>query len=357
MQGPVTAGNGVPDGLGATLARLFVKIERLGGDSGPPTPIEIHLTSGVATAAPTTCSAPSTDPCGQPGRGIAEVSGHPTQILAGAMALKLAGALYLSGHDAYRFGSSFEMALEGSLYAARNSRVGESSDLRLFGGNPAYLLRWGADLSTPAHARDYPQGTGSGALLGDLSFLLFPGWLRGHVLDNTGATVVVGFTAAEISPVKIDGETQSWLLPDLEAAATAGLPEGTFGILEVNYSGVATPSAVIRGAASNDAEIQVGTSTRAVAFIRGDCNGDGTATGALTDAVVLLLHAFGGGPAPPCLAACDANGDGLAGGPVADALYLLHYLFLEGPPPPAPFPGCGTPAEPAGLLDCTVPTC
>jgi RNA polymerase sigma factor (sigma-70 family) len=76
-------------------------------------------------------------------------------------------------------------------------------------------------------------------------------------------------------------------------------------------------------------------------FRRGDCNGDGTVAGQVTDAVYLLAFNFLGGPEPPCLAACDANGDGRVQGQVGDAIYLLTHNFLGGPAPVEPFPGCG----------------
>ena len=76
-------------------------------------------------------------------------------------------------------------------------------------------------------------------------------------------------------------------------------------------------------------------------FVRGDCNGDGNAAGEVTDAVYVLNHSFSGGPAPPCLRACDVNGDGSVLGEVTDAVYLLGFNFLGGPSPPPPFPGCG----------------
>ena len=82
-------------------------------------------------------------------------------------------------------------------------------------------------------------------------------------------------------------------------------------------------------------------------FIRGDCNGDGTVTGQVTDAVYLLNYNFLSGPKPRCIAACDADGDGAVGGKVTDAVYLLNYNFLDGPPPPDPFPDCGSVPVPA----------
>ena len=60
----------------------------------------------------------------------------------------------------------------------------------------------------------------------------------------------------------------------------------------------------------------------------------------------LLQYNFQGGREPPCLAACDANGDGEATGEVSDAVYLLLFNFAGGAPPPPPFPDCGAPDDP-----------
>ena len=75
-------------------------------------------------------------------------------------------------------------------------------------------------------------------------------------------------------------------------------------------------------------------------FVRGDCDGDGQASGVVTDAVFLLSYLFLGAPAPACLAACDVNGDGVVAGSVTDAVYALTFNFLGGPTPPAPYPDC-----------------
>ncbi|MBI4604464.1 MAG: DUF1028 domain-containing protein [Planctomycetes bacterium] len=92
----------------------------------------------------------------------------------------------------------------------------------------------------------------------------------------------------------------------------------------------------------------------ALAFLRGDCYGDGDSSG-VSDAIYLLAFNFLGGPAPPCRAACDSNGDGDSGG-VSDAIHLLAFNFLGGPAPPGPFPACGPPSLPAdGSLGCERP--
>jgi len=69
--------------------------------------------------------------------------------------------------------------------------------------------------------------------------------------------------------------------------------------------------------------------TEAVAFIRGDANGDGVIN--VNDVVYLINYLFIGGPAPNPLQAGDANSDGLVN--VNDVVYLINYLFIGGPPP------------------------
>ena len=66
-------------------------------------------------------------------------------------------------------------------------------------------------------------------------------------------------------------------------------------------------------------------------FLRGDCNGDGSSTGEVTDAVYLLNYNFTGGLQPPCLAACDANGDGAV--TVSDVVFLSNYVIHGGAEP------------------------
>ncbi len=87
-------------------------------------------------------------------------------------------------------------------------------------------------------------------------------------------------------------------------------------------------------------------------FVRGDCNGDGSVAGTVSDAVYLLAYNFAGGAAPLCLAACDANGDGEVTGVVTDAIYLLSFNFLGGLPPAPPFPGCGEGNAADAALSC-----
>jgi len=76
-----------------------------------------------------------------------------------------------------------------------------------------------------------------------------------------------------------------------------------------------------------------------VRFIRGDCNGDESIN--VSDAVLLLNHLFGNGPAPLCMVACDTNGNGNVASDIADAIYGLNFAYLGGPPPAPPHPECG----------------
>ena len=91
-------------------------------------------------------------------------------------------------------------------------------------------------------------------------------------------------------------------------------------------------------------------------FIRGDCDGNGTVGGTPTEAIVGLKHTFRGGPAPPCLAACDAEANGTLG--ITDYVRILRFSFAGGAPPDAPFPACVA----SGLggdvaLGCETPFC
>ena len=84
-----------------------------------------------------------------------------------------------------------------------------------------------------------------------------------------------------------------------------------------------------------------------VAFVRGDCNTNGSM--ALTDAVTMLNFMFGNGGIAQCMDACDANDSGALN--LADAVHVLNYMFAGGPEPTDPFSDCGL--DPTGdLLDC-----
>lgn len=72
--------------------------------------------------------------------------------------------------------------------------------------------------------------------------------------------------------------------------------------------------------------------TKAVEYLCGDANGDGSIN--VGDAVYIINYVFRGGPAPTPLEAGDANGDGSIN--VGDAVYLINYIFRGGPAPVCP---------------------
>jgi hypothetical protein len=142
----------------------------------------------------------------------------------------------------------------------------------------------------------------------------------------------------------------------LLSANPSGLPEGTALSTVVTIHGpagqsVEVPVSLNIGAVFNEEDTFAG----GMAFIRGDCDGDGEVRGIVTDAIFFLNYNFTGGDEPPCLAACDTNGDGEARGLVTDAIYLLSYNFLGGEPPPSPFPGCGPGEGSDTELGCAEP--
>lgn len=359
VSGPLQVGNGIPDGLGATAGLFFFKVSGLPG--GGEVPIALAFTSGSTHAEPVTCSAASPEPCSRRGLGLASVNGFPTSVFPFATGIKLGAATYLGrsvglGMNEFH-GYSLEMALEGALYAGDQSVAGAPADLRLFEGNALQLLEWGSGSTEPSQ-RPFPHRTGSGILLGDEIPLLFPGWLRGRVDSADGSTILVRFHAAEVLPAShpsLPGQVR--IEADPMAASAAGLPAGSFGLIEVNHSGLPGRSAVFDGASSNDLEVSVTTRPDTVSFLRGDCNGDLSAQGSVSDAVFLLTFNFAGGKPPPCLAACDADGDGNVTGVVNDAIYLLRFGFISGPAPPVPFPACGTDPDPRGVSCDTPPGC
>jgi hypothetical protein len=79
-----------------------------------------------------------------------------------------------------------------------------------------------------------------------------------------------------------------------------------------------------------------------VTFVRGDKDGDGTAT--LTDAVAVLDFLFRAADGPACLDTLDVDDSGRID--VSDAVYLLGFLFRGGDAPPSPFPDAGVDPTP-----------
>lgn len=353
-------GNGVPDGIGATLGRLFAKIvDPL--DPARAYRVEALLTSSISAAAPPACEASVPGACPDTAKGTAMAYGNPASVVGPVTYLKLAATGYLVpvGPAAASELPSFEMALEGTLYAGPASQVGDTANLHLVLADPTRLLAWAASSPVGQAERSYPIGTGAGVVFADERFALFPGWLRGEVVANRGTTLRLRFRKAEILPIRIGDVTRVWLEPDVEAASASGLPEGSFLELEIGLSPFGAPSAVFEGASSSDAELTLSYAPLrpAPVFLRGDCDGDGAVGGNISDALTLLRFLFLGAQEPPCMKACDSNGDGSVEGSVLDAVYLLRYLFAGGPPPAAPFPGCGMEPIPSESTCASTASC
>jgi hypothetical protein len=86
---------------------------------------------------------------------------------------------------------------------------------------------------------------------------------------------------------------------------------------------------------------------RALDFIRGDANGDGSVS--VADAHKITNWLFRGRIYPSCLKAADTDDDGHVD--VTDAVYIINFAVLGGSPPPAPFPAAG-PDETVDELTC-----
>jgi hypothetical protein len=71
----------------------------------------------------------------------------------------------------------------------------------------------------------------------------------------------------------------------------------------------------------------------AVAYLRGDANGDSSVS--VSDVVFLIAYLFKGGPAPQFYDTGEVNCDGQVS--ISDGVYLISYLFKSGPAPC--FPG------------------
>ncbi len=363
VQGPPVVGNGFTNGAGATLGRLFVRVGGVDADAEPgaPTiPLEFNLTSSQLRVEPTTCASAADSRCDPSGVGKAGVMGYPTGTSTAFMFLRLAGAVYLPYDQPPRVaGSSLELALEGGLNIGIGAQPGDRFRLRLAVADPEKLRRWGGEVIQGN--RPYDVGTGCALLYQDALAFRFPGVIEGVVQMNDGDAIVLECeTATWVASQDVPGRTVT-LEPDGDAARAAGLREGVFCLLHINYSGLPRLSRVFPDAVADDVEIVQTTVEAGPVFARGDCNGDGDSTSGLSDAVFLLSFNFSADAArPPCLAACDADADGDVEGQVTDALFLLNHAFASGAAPPAPFPYCGL--EPEGLasiaLGCDeVPAC
>ncbi|MBI4583474.1 MAG: PD40 domain-containing protein [Planctomycetes bacterium] len=98
-----------------------------------------------------------------------------------------------------------------------------------------------------------------------------------------------------------------------------------------------------------DADIYTATWIPARPFRRGDADEDGAPS--LTDAVIILLYLFAGGPEPSCLKTADVTDTGSLN--ITDPVYLLLHLFRGWPAPPEPFRTCGPdPSEDFYTLSC-----
>jgi hypothetical protein len=179
---------------------------------------------------------------------------------------------------------------------------------------------------------------GTGAVL--------PAWVR---VERHGDEFIASFSEENTD------EPASWT--ELSRIELPGCPETL-------HAGIAAVGADLRSGGSFvalqayvcDVDLSPAAPAGTDPFLRGDCNGDGSVTGEVTDAVFMLNFNFTGGTAPPCFAACDANGDGSFVGEVSDAVFLLNFNFLGGPAPPAPFPACGRSQLPGdAALGCATP--
>ncbi len=340
--GDAVVGNGIPNGIGASLGRMFLKAEGFFDAR-----LELALSSDFVTVEPTTCAAASTDPCADRGVGQAKVRGNPTRVEPGNFRIKLGGAVYLPPglHD-LASGSSFEIALEGLITVGSSARRGAPCVLRLATAQAGQIENWAAE-SGPFAKYEYADRTGTSVLIADGLVYNLPGSLDGSVISNDGDTVLMAFEDASWESTTKLEDLALDLVPDAAEAARHGFPDGSFLLIEVNHSGFPSRSAVFPGATSNDVEVHVDArSAGARRFIRGDCNGDGQPD--LGDAVFLLHYNFLGGRKPDCLAACDADGNGRVIGRVTDAIFLLLFLFSDGADIPPPYPNCGSFTEQPG---------
>ena len=358
VPGPTVYGNGLSNGVGATLARLFVRVRGLDADLPGSVPLELRLGSALVTAEPLVCDPATDESCPDGARGVAGVSGYPSSPTVSVWRLKLGGAQYLPPVLAGTAlppdlrGASIETAFEGALTIQEPKAPGSAVRMRLLLADRQRLAVWGANNLFPPSSREFSNNTGTAMLLRDRRGLLFPGTIEGTLVADTGNSLVIQLRSLDVASP--EDNVRNGLVPALSAdhaaANAAGLPASAFGLIEINYTGLPSPSRVFASASSNDVEIHHTVEEQPIVFQRGDCDGDGFVGGSVTDAVYLLVFSFGHGPTPPCLEACDADGDGVTVGQVTDAVYLMSFGFLGGPAPPAPFPDCGQAEE--ILLDC-----
>jgi len=83
-------------------------------------------------------------------------------------------------------------------------------------------------------------------------------------------------------------------------------------------------------------------------FLRGDADLSGAVD--IADAVMVLMHLFGGGLPLECPVTADSDGSGFPLD-LTDPIFLLRHLFLGDAPPAPPYPDCG-PAPAADDSGC-----
>ena len=184
VQGHAVIGNGVPNGIGTSLGRLFVRVRGLDTANGDrAVSLELPLTSSTLRVEPTSCAEASESACADPGRGIAAVNGYPTTFATNFMHLKLGGAVYLP-YNLSTGGCSFEIAFEGTINVGSGAPENATCTVLLARSDVDRIRSWGAE-STPD--RPFTENTGTGVIVSDTSIHTFPGRLTGIVLKNDGS--------------------------------------------------------------------------------------------------------------------------------------------------------------------------
>lgn len=151
-------------------------------------------------------------------------------------------------------------------------------------------------------------------------------------------------TAIEVLTISYD-TVAGTLAGDADGEVTALSWIDTLGTPTVQN--VVVIAGVSQAVLFNDGVINLNPQLEPV-FVRGDCNDDGAVN--IADGIWALNAMFQGGPPVTCAEACDAQDDGLSGD-ISDAMYIFNYRLFDGPTPPAPFPACGTDANPGAACD------
>ena len=238
-----------------------------------------------------------------------------------------------------------EMSFELRVDAPATVTAGDQLDVTLRGSSSLDLLGYAAHLTYDPAALSFVPAAND---------VLFSGtvWETADFLvakdEPTTGVVVIGVILDQnqegVGRVVTAGENLQFLNLSFQVAEVESPTSTTIDfsddidgnlLADVNLAGHDAASDLTLSPATIDIRLPGNV------FLRGDCNGDGSVTGAVTDALFLLEFSFAGGAEPPCMAACDANGDGDIVGQVSDAVYILLFNFIGGPAPAAPFPDCG----------------